>query len=508
MKEFLLVVDDESYDFDLLKFIKVKLNSEIKITQIITLFDDNNKFKDEFNCSVRSINEILKQKDYFSNNDNELIDHNIYKKFIETVLPHNISLSFNHTKGEFDLDEIRSDFLRNLSASLELCKQNNIGNIFFTNIPHNQFTVTLFKLAEQLKIKVIILRETIVGNYIIENSDNNFQLKKTDNELNESLNNFLNFLKTRKNNLNFSKFRNHYITEKKFKKLPFFLHLIIFFFNRVFNFITEQVKNTIKLILNFFTNKYQITISDLFKKKKFNFSESKLNIFEKSNLLFKDDLKKFNYYKMYMNKVNLNISKTKPFIYFPLHYQPEATTVPYGDFYFDQINAIKILSSMSEKFNFKIYVKEHPDTFNIGRTAWTMGMQARSYNYYNNIANIKNVSLIDINENSEELVNSAICVSTVTGTTAIEALYLNKHILIFGNAWYLNYSKNFIKYENINQLEDYFNDIFYSKSENISDFDNFIKKLNSNSVFLSKSGIYNKVNNEIDYLIDLIRRNL
>ena len=46
----------------------------------------------------------------------------------------------------------------------------------------------------------------------------------------------------------------------------------------------------------------------------------------------KQDLKKILFYNNYKNLCT-EIIKNKKFIYFPLHYQPEATTYPYGNFY-------------------------------------------------------------------------------------------------------------------------------------------------------------------------------
>src|SRR4030043_207253 len=59
----------------------------------------------------------------------------------------------------------------------------------------------------------------------------------------------------------------------------------------------------------------------------------------------------------------------KPYIYFPLHYQYEATTCPMGGIYSDQLLAIELLS----RAGIQVYVKEHP-----------MMSKNRSLAYYKN----------------------------------------------------------------------------------------------------------------------------
>ena len=58
-------------------------------------------------------------------------------------------MSFNHIIGEFDLNEVRLDFIRNLTVCNKILEERKIENVIFTNIPHNQFTVVLLKLLEK-----------------------------------------------------------------------------------------------------------------------------------------------------------------------------------------------------------------------------------------------------------------------------------------------------------------------------------------------------------------------
>ena len=170
MKKCLIISDDKTYDLKLLKSLKKEFSESLQIENIITLFDNNKDFKDEFNCPVNNLNQILNDFDYYSKNYKNTFDHNDYEKYSFIEYFHNIALSFNHIIGEFDLNEVRLDFIRNLTVCNKILEERKIENVIFTNIPHNQFTVVLLKLLEKKNIRYLILRETIVGNYIIEDS--------------------------------------------------------------------------------------------------------------------------------------------------------------------------------------------------------------------------------------------------------------------------------------------------------------------------------------------------
>ncbi len=508
MENCLVVTDDKNYDLTLLKNLKKKLNNKLNINCIISLFEDNQNFKNEFSCTTYSLNKLLDDYDYFSNKNNVSFDHNLYKNYSEIELHHNIAITFNHIIGQFELSEVRLDFIRNLTICLKILEENKINNVIFTNIPHNQFTVVLMKVLQIHKIRFLILRETITGNYIIEDSTNKHEIVIKNKNENQAISNFLNYLKTGKNNVNFRKFRDHSITKNKIYNLNFFFSFFIFFINRVSNLIYEQIRNIFKLFFFIFFKKTKIHIYDLLKKKDLNFKDSKTNIFERSNYLFLEDIKKFKYYNEYKKLCVDNINYNEKYIYFPLHYQPEATTVPYGNFYFDQIKALKILSNLSHKFNFKIFVKEHPDTFNMSRTAWTAGTHGRYYSYYENLSKIKNLKILDLKLNSLDLIKNSYCVATITGTSAIESLFFNKYSIIFGDAWYEKMSEGFKKYENFNDLENFFKKIENINQTDSNEFSKFIESLENNSVNLSKSGGYQSYIEEFNNLVGLFEKKI
>lgn len=116
------------------------------------------------------------------------------------------------------------------------------------------------------------------------------------------------------------------------------------------------------------------------------------------------------------------------YVYFPLSFQPEATTLSYGDEYDDQILAIEKLDKIIPN-DWKILVKEHPyhsDPFYRGNL------------FYTRLKLIKSVVFISTTKfTNEDLINKSKFVSTVSGNSGWESIRLLKPVLLFGRPWYL-----------------------------------------------------------------------
>lgn len=110
------------------------------------------------------------------------------------------------------------------------------------------------------------------------------------------------------------------------------------------------------------------------------------------------------------------------YIYFPLQYQPEATSNPMGGgMYADQIIPLNILSK-SIPADMKIYVKTHPEQLSLMRTK----------DYYDEIARIPKVRLMKIETSTYELMKNAVAVASLTGTALWECQFFGVPALAFG----------------------------------------------------------------------------
>jgi hypothetical protein len=116
---------------------------------------------------------------------------------------------------------------------------------------------------------------------------------------------------------------------------------------------------------------------------------------------------------------------TKPFIYVPLHFQPEASTCPMGGVFNDQELLVELLASELPE-GMRLYVKEHP----------AQGELCRSKDFYETLRKIPSVTLVPRSFDTFELNNHSIAVATVTGTAGFEALFRQKPVLMFGHRFF------------------------------------------------------------------------
>ena len=112
------------------------------------------------------------------------------------------------------------------------------------------------------------------------------------------------------------------------------------------------------------------------------------------------------------------------FFFFPLQFQPEATTSVLATYYCDQPNTVKNIA-FSLPFPYKLYVKEHPAS--IG---------ARSADFYEKIGKMPNVVLISPNENTENLIKKSQGTVVLSGTPGLEAAFAGKPVYVLGNVFY------------------------------------------------------------------------
>jgi hypothetical protein len=134
----------------------------------------------------------------------------------------------------------------------------------------------------------------------------------------------------------------------------------------------------------------------------------------------------------------------KEFVYFPLHYQPEATTSPQGGVYVNQLLAIKTLA-YALPADWEIYVKEHPAQMAVhgGNTT-----PARYRGYYAAIAAISRVRLVPISTNTFQLTDRARATATITGTAAWESILRGRCAIAFGYPWFM-YAPGIFRIESV-----------------------------------------------------------
>ena len=123
------------------------------------------------------------------------------------------------------------------------------------------------------------------------------------------------------------------------------------------------------------------------------------------------------------------VSYDIPFVYFPLHMQPELATNPMGGAFFDQALVLECLHARLPK-GWKIYVKENPKQMEFMRGA----------RFFERLRLLEHVEIVPRDTSSHALIECAQAVATITGTAGMEALVLGKPVLLFGKVWYDSFS--------------------------------------------------------------------
>ncbi len=114
----------------------------------------------------------------------------------------------------------------------------------------------------------------------------------------------------------------------------------------------------------------------------------------------------------------------EPFVFFPLQYEPELTTMLYAPYQMNQPNLIRQIAR-SLPVGYYLYVKEHP-----GMVVY------RPRHFYAELKKIPNVKLVSPSITSFQLIARAKLITTITSTSGWEASLLKKPVITFGNVFY------------------------------------------------------------------------
>lgn len=184
------------------------------------------------------------------------------------------------------------------------------------------------------------------------------------------------------------------------------------------------------------------------------------------------------YFRYLMSKKYYNIPDyNKKYVYFPLHYQPEASTLVCAQKYEKQLYFIDSWSK-SLPADTVLYVKEHYAI-----------LGHRDLDFYQKLKKYPNVVLINPWIDSRELIMRSTAVTTLTGTAGWEAMLLRKPVFLGGNIFFDN-APGIIKID----------DIFGKYVENINNWskptrDDIIKYLCEyiSTIYLGTSNVHSPV---------------
>lgn len=275
--------------------------------------------------------------------------------------------------------------------------------IVFISVPHSVYDYLVYELSKLLNIRTLMFDETLIGNRLLYMNDFRLGSQKLAAAIRRNESREISLYDLSKDSQDYYKLQ----TDSIFDSTPSYVKADRKKFSS-FNLLALKLKIILTSIrdLSFFRK-----MVDYF----FKFSGQNLN-------------------KEY-EEVQVGVPDySKPFVYFPLNYQPECSTSPQGDIFVDLILAIETLSAALPS-GWLIYVKEHPTQLLMRGINYS---SSRYQGYYKKIAKIKNTFMIPAKTNSYELINKAKVTVSVTGTAVLEAAFRLKPAMIFGHPWYQN----------------------------------------------------------------------
>lgn len=116
---------------------------------------------------------------------------------------------------------------------------------------------------------------------------------------------------------------------------------------------------------------------------------------------------------------------SKPYAYFALHVQPEATTLPIAGAFVEQERIVELLAAHLPP-SVGIYIKEHH----------AQSERCRSVEFYQSLLAIPSVTFVPRTLDTYSLTDHAKIIVTATGTVGFEAMMRLKPVLMFGHFLY------------------------------------------------------------------------
>lgn len=146
---------------------------------------------------------------------------------------------------------------------------------------------------------------------------------------------------------------------------------------------------------------------------------------------------KARFLERYFDKMDWNA----PFVFFPLHLEPEAAILVHSNYYENQLEVIRALSK-SLPVSWKLVVKDHPNMR--GRRSWGFIREVRRF---------PNVVFIPNDIPSWKLIQKARLVAVLSGTAGLEACLLGRPVVAFGDpVW--GYGPTFRKAGDLTRLSE------------------------------------------------------
>jgi hypothetical protein len=204
--------------------------------------------------------------------------------------------------------------------------------------------------------------------------------------------------------------------------------------------------------------------------------------------------------RKFYESISVDFEASKKYIFYALHFEPEASIMARARFS-SQLVIIKQLSQSLPK-GWTLYVKEHPEQFKFYRPGWWYFLcsihKYRTKAFYKELLKFDNVNLLKLEVKSQDIIKSAVAISTINGTIASEALVFNKSLILFGHrSTPFGLCKDVFKVTSSEQCKKAIEQLEKGFIPDYSDFNEIV----DNYLFELKNSPLNDVRLLVDYLV-------
>jgi len=428
------------------------------------------------------------------------------KKQLTTIYHYQIYFDLMFDRQELNANKPKlSSFEKNqiitnlIDYYLYILKEKNLDFVMFSNIPHNIFDFSLYIACIMISMRTLLLRKEAFNTiHISENFfDENYELNKALKQRNQVIVNYeeIESYIRQLEDSDYKKIQPDYMKKQEAEKNK---GSLIYFIKKVFSinplltykyfFIKDKICTT------------KITCNQKFLEKDIKCTNIPYFIKMVESFFFKKKLSRE--YRKYSKTFSAEELEETLYVYLALHYQPEATSLPTGEVFTNQMNIIRLLSSSLPK-NWKLIVREHPSQL----MGPLQGSGGRWLSFYKYVKTFDNVMLASLGTDQIDLINHTKCLATISGTVGIEALARKKKVMIFGSAWYENLKavKRISSHQDIKNFLDSLEWSYEDNKEMIEEIYNIFSLNFKNELRNDNSGIRDCYIKAIIFYIDYIQ---
>ncbi len=167
-----------------------------------------------------------------------------------------------------------------------------------------------------------------------------------------------------------------------------------------------------------------------------------------------------------------------PFLYFPLHYEPEASTMVAAPFITNQLALVESLAK-AVPAGWRVAVKEHLPM--LGR---------RPSGFYRRLADMPKVMPISPFESSFRCIEAAQVTAVITGTAGLEAMLLGRPAVFFGPSPIHVVGEGYVRCDNLSELGEAIELALQSPPASETALVQFLAALFANSVEMKAASVW------------------